>query len=84
MSCPGSEDSEGRNLKAIPSDLDDRRRLNSPLDQREDNVTTTGTTNRCAGESSLHVPVMALPTVWKKAYRNLSNKDLYFLRFSVG
>ena len=43
----------GSNFKGSPSDLDDRRRLDSPLDQREDNVTATGTTDRCAGVSSL-------------------------------
>ena len=66
MSCPGSEDAEGSNLKDNRSDLDDRRRLNSPSDQREYNVTTTGTTDHCAGASSLHVPVMAAPTVLEK------------------
>ena len=74
MSCPGSEDAEGSNLKGNPSDLDDHRRFDSPWDQREDNVTaTTGTTDRCAGASSIHVPVMAAPTVLGKKYRNLSN-----------
>ena len=68
MSCPGSEDAEGSNLKDNPSDLDDRRRLNSPSDQREDNVTATGTTDR-AGASSLHVPVMAVPTVLEKSFQ---------------
>ena len=62
MSCPGSEDAEGSNLKDNTSDSDDRRRLNSPLNQREDNVTATGTTDHCAGASSLHVPVMAVST----------------------
>ena len=63
-----------------PSELDDRRRLDSPSDQREDNVAATGTTDRCAGVSSLQVPVMAAPTVLEK---KLSNKDLYYVRFSV-
>ena len=63
MSCPGSEDDVGSNLKGNPSDLDDRRRLDSPSDQREDNVTATGTTDRCAGVSSLQNPVMAAPNV---------------------
>ena len=49
MSCPGSEDAEGSNLKGNPSDLDNRRRLDSPWDQRVDNVTATGTTDCCAG-----------------------------------
>ena len=31
MSCPVSKDAEGNNLKDNPSDLDDRRRLNSPF-----------------------------------------------------
>ena len=53
----------GSNLKGNPSDLDDRRRLDSPSDQREDNVTAAGTTDRCAGASSLPVPVMAAPNV---------------------
>ena len=53
----------GSNLKGIPSDLDDRRRLDSTWDQREDNVTAAGTTDRCAGASSLQVPVMAAPNV---------------------
>ena len=67
MSCPGSEDAEGSNLKDNPSDLDDRRRLDSPSDHWEDNVTATGTTDRCAGASSLHVPVMAAPSVLEKS-----------------
>ena len=67
-------------LKGNPSDLDDRRRLISPSDQREDNVTSTGTTDRCASASSLPVPVMAAPTVLEKS---LSNKGLYYVRFSV-
>ena len=66
MSCQGSEDAEGSNLKDNPSDLDDLRWPNTPLDQREDNVTATGTTDRCAGASSFHVPVMAAPTVLEK------------------
>ena len=49
------------------SDLDDHRRLNSPADQREDNVTATGTTDRWAGAISLPVPVMAAPSVWEKS-----------------
>ena len=53
----------GSNLKDNPSDLDDHRQLDSPSDQREDNVTDTWTTDRCAGASSLQVPVMAAPTV---------------------
>ena len=54
----------GSNLKGNPSDLDDRRRLDSPSDQREDNVTADGTTtDRCAGASALQVPVMAAPNV---------------------
>ena len=44
MSCPGSEDAVGSNLKGNPSDLNDRRRLDSPSDQREDNITATVTT----------------------------------------
>ena len=48
----------GSNLKGSPSDLDDRRRLDSPSDQREDNVTAARTTDCCAGASSLPVPVM--------------------------
>ena len=40
--------------------------MNSPSDQREDNVTAAGTTERCAVASSLHVPVMAAPTVLEK------------------
>ena len=65
MSCPGSEDAVGSNLKGNPSDLDDRRRLDSPSDQREDNVTAAGTKDRCAGASSLPVPVMAAPNVFE-------------------
>ena len=84
MSCPGSEVAEGSNLKGNPSNLDNRRQLDSLSGQREDNVTATGTKDRCVGASSLHVLVMAAPTVFeKKVYRNLSNKDLYYLRFSV-
>ena len=78
MSWPGSEDAVGSNLKGNPSDLDDRRRLDSPSDQREDNVTAAETTDRCAGASSLPVPVMAA-----KVYRKLSSKDLFYVRFSV-
>ena len=52
-----------------PSDLDDGIRLDSPLDQREDNVTATGTTDRCAGASSPPVPEMAAPTVLQKCLR---------------
>ena len=63
ISCPGSEEAEGNNLKGNLSDLDDCRRLNSPSDQQEDNVTATGTTDHCAGASSLHVPVITAPTV---------------------
>ena len=63
MSYPGSEDAEGSNLKGNLSDLDDRRQLDSPWNQREDNVTATGTIDRCAGTSWLHVPVMSGPTV---------------------
>ena len=51
------------NLKGNPSDLDVRRCLNPPLDQREDNVTAAGMTDRCAGAGSLSVPVMAAPNV---------------------
>ena len=40
--------------------------MESPSDQREDNVTATETTDRFAGVSSLHVPVMAVPTVLEK------------------
>ena len=39
----------------------------SPWDQQKDNVTATGTTDRCAGVSSLPVPVMAVPTVLEKS-----------------
>ena len=53
----------GSNLKGNPSDLDDRKRFDSPSDQREDNVTAAGTADRCAGASSLPVPVMAVPNV---------------------
>ena len=53
----------GSNLKGNPSDLVDCRRLDSPSDRREDNVTATGTTDHCAGASSLPVPVMAAPNV---------------------
>ena len=67
MSCPGSEDAEGSNLKGNPSDLDDRRQLDSPWNQREDNVTATGTIDLCAGTSSFHVPVMYAPTVLEKS-----------------
>ena len=63
MSCPGSEDAEGNSLKDNPSDLNDRRWLNSPVDHREDNVTSTGTTDRCVGVSLLPVPVMAASSV---------------------
>ena len=38
MSCPGSEDAKANNLKDYSSDFDDHRQLNSPTDQREDNV----------------------------------------------
>ena len=48
MRCPGSKDAEGSNLKGNQSDLDDHRRLDSPSDQWEDNVTATRTTDRCA------------------------------------
>ena len=63
MSWPGSEDAVGNNLKGNQSDLDDRRRLDSPSVQREDNVAATGTTDCSAGVSSLQCPVMAAPTV---------------------
>ena len=53
----------GSNLKDNTSDLDGRRRLDPPSDQREDNLTAAGTTDRCAGASSLPVPVMAAPNV---------------------
>ena len=49
----------GSNLKGNLSDLDDHRRLDSPSDQREDNITAAGTTDRCAGASALQVPVIA-------------------------
>ena len=49
----------GSNLKANQSDLHYRRRLDSPLDQRKDNVTVAGTTDRWAGASWLQVLVMA-------------------------
>ena len=63
MSCTGLEDAVGSNLKGNPSDLDDCRRLDPPSDQREDKITAARTTDRCAGESSLPVPVMAAPNV---------------------
>ena len=63
MICPGSEDAVGSNLKGTPSDLDNRRRLDSSSDQREDNLTAAGTTDRCPGASLLQVPVMAGPNV---------------------
>ena len=65
-----SEDAGVNNvqLKGNLSYLDDRRRLNSPSDQREDNVTATETTDHCAGASSLPVPVMAAPTVLEKKF----------------
>ena len=56
----------GSNLKDNTSDLDDRRRLDPPSDQREDNLTAAGTTDRCAGASSLPVPVMAAPNVLER------------------
>ena len=46
---------------------DNRRRLDSPSDQREDNITATGTTDRCAGASSLPVPVMTNSLFLKKS-----------------
>ena len=48
----------GSNLKRNSSDLDDFRRLDSPSDQREDNVTAPETTDHCAGTSLLQVPVI--------------------------
>ena len=68
MSCSGSEDAEDSNVKGDPSDLDDGRWLDSPSDQREAKVTATGTTYRCAGVSSLLVPVMVSPTVLEKKF----------------
>ena len=82
MSCPGSEDAEGSNLKGNPSDLDDRRQLDSPWNQREDNVTATGTIDRCAGTSSRHVPVMSGPTVLEKSLQEFI-RYLYYVRFRV-
>ena len=38
------------------------------MDQREDNVTATGTSDRCAGASLLSDPVMAAPTVLEKSF----------------
>ena len=38
MNCQRSEDAEANNLKGLSSDLDDHRQLNSPADQRENNV----------------------------------------------
>ena len=40
--------------------------MDSPPDQRENNVTATGTTGRFAGASLLPVPVMAAPIVLEK------------------
>ena len=71
-------------MKDNPSDLDDRRRLNSPLDQREDNVTATGTTDRCAGASSLHVPVMAAPTVLEKSLQELIKQGPILREIQLG
>ena len=55
-----SEDAKGSNLEDNPSDLDDCRWL--------DNVTATGTSDRCAGVSSQPVPVLAAPTVLEKSF----------------
>ena len=51
MSFPEEAGDNNLQLKDNPSDLDDRRLMNYPSDQREDNVTATGTTDRCAGAS---------------------------------
>ena len=56
---------------------DNRRRLDSPSDQREDNITATGTTDRCAGASSLPVPVMAALTVLEKKYTGIYQTRFY-------
>ena len=40
--------------------------MDSPWDQRDDTVTFTGTTDRCAVARSLPIPVMAAPTVLGK------------------
>ena len=45
--------------------------MDSPPDQRENNVTATGTTGRFAGASLLPVPVMAAPIVLEKVYMKL-------------
>ena len=79
MSCPGSEVAEGSNLKGNPSNLDNRRQLDSLSGQREDNVTATGTKDRCAGASSLHVPVMAAPTVLEKKFTGIYQTRTYII-----
>ena len=72
-----TDTTSGSNLKGSPSNKEDHRRLDTSRDQQEDNVTVTGTTDRCTDSSSLPIPVMAAPTVLGKVYRNLSKKDLY-------
>ena len=72
----------GSNLKGNPSDLDDRRRLDSTSDQWEDNVTAAGTKDRCAGASALQVPVMAAPNVLE-SLQEVIKKGPFFARFSV-
>ena len=70
MSCQGSEDAKGKNLKGKPSDVDDLRISERIM------LTATWTTHRCTGSSLLPFPVMAAPIVSEKIYRNLSNQDL--------
>ena len=81
MSYPGSEDAVGSNLKDNTSDLDGQRRLDSPSDLREDNVTATRTTNCCAGASSLTVTVMTVPTVLKKKQEFIKQGPIQVLAF---
>ena len=69
----------GSNLKGCPSDLDIRRRFDSNSDHREDNVTATGTTDRCPGTTLLHVPVMAAPTVLEKKFTGLYQTRIYIM-----
>ena len=60
MRCPWLEDAEGSNFKGDPSDLDNCRWLDSPSDQREDNVTALGQQIVAQAASSIPVPVMAV------------------------
>ena len=71
MSCQGSEDAEGKNLKGKPSDVDDLRISEMIM------LTATFTTDRCTCSSLLPIPVMPPPIVLEK------NTGIYLTRTLV-